>query len=111
MQQITVYGDSRNRTICVRGDIELTHWATICGEDDRDVVVISDGTVLEVVFEYDTCKLKVLAEGKALSRVQVGGPWPGDDEATLEGEIKWVMVAFKTEFANLEQKTEARTPA
>lgn len=111
MQQITVYGDSRSRTICVRGDIELTHWATICGEDDRDVVVISDGTVLEVVFEYDTCKLKVLAEGKALSRVQVGGPWPGDDEATLEGEIKWVMVAFKTEFANLEQKTEARTPA
>lgn len=55
---LQIYGDPTNRTICVRGDLDLTHWATISdGEEGRDVVALSDGTVIEFRFEGTRCQL------------------------------------------------------
>lgn len=96
---LQIYGYPTNRTICVSGDLDLTHWATISDDQEgRDVVAFSDGTVIEFHFEADRCQLRVLAHGSAtLTTI------PGVDEVALEGDIRWALVAFATEFARVEQ--------
>lgn len=98
MKTLQIYGDPTNRTICVRGDLELTHWATISdGEEGRDVVVLSDGTVIEFHFEGDDCRLSMLNTGPATLLP------PGPENILVKGDIKWALVAFATEFARVPQ--------
>lgn len=102
MKTLQIYGDPTNRTICVRGDLDLTHWATISdGEEvDKegcDVVALSDGTVIAFRFEGDDCRLSLLSTGPATLLP------PGPENILVKGDIEWALVAFATEFARVPQ--------
>lgn len=107
MRTLQIYGDPTNRTICVRGDIDLTHWASIFDDDDSNVIALSDGTVIEFRFEKSgpgwndhKCQTNVLAIGSALQLII-----PEDmdqNEILIQGDIKWVLVAAKNEFVQID---------
>lgn len=60
--------------------------------------VTSGGTVIRFRFEEDRCLLEVVDHGQSLMTTI-----PGVDEIGLEGDIKWVLVGWVTEFARVPQ--------
>lgn len=91
------YGDESNHTICMRGDMEDTQWATRfdCKEDGGDVVVVSDGTILEFQLVDGIYRIEALTTGPAFAGMNRE---PDGDEAIIKGEVAWVLFATKTDF-------------
>lgn len=96
MKTFVAYGDPDNRTVCLRGDIEATHWATIFDDEDgRDVVSFSDGTVLE----FDkSLRVSALVTGPAFRGFEEQGDLV---EAKFKGVVTWVLFGTKTEMIKL----------
>ena len=93
-QSLTIYGDESNRTLCARGCVDATQWATIFDDEEgRDVVVVSDGTILEFTEVDGFFRIDALVTGSALEFIDTGTG--RSDEAFFEGQIAWVLFGAK----------------